>query len=369
MKLKPSQGTTDGKSLWKDVLVVDTDLKTVDIVKRALPDGDAAIRAASTTDHAVVEMKRRPADLIVINLQVNDNHGLELLSCLRKRHPLTEVVAVSRAISADLAMAAWHAGAADLLVQPVDVKTIRASFKRLAENRCGGDRLLQRNIKLRTVCKKLNKARHEISQQVNLLCNDLVRAYQELAQQLNQTQTSGEFETHLAQEVEIETILRRTLEWVLEKIGPLNAAIFLPDSEGELSLGAYLNFDTEAETILIDTMSQTVGKTAQTATSPVIIETDEQLHQLYGEDAGLLLGRQWLAAPAFHQNECLAVVCLFRGKLGSSPAPAAQSEHHAPQDGTDEMMIQTLEMICPVLGDRIGRAIRIYQRGLQFDED
>ena len=353
MKLQTGQGTSGIQSLWKDVLVIDADPKTADIVTRALPDCAAAVRVAATTDHAAVEMSRCAADLIVVNLQLNDNHGLELLSKMRRRYPSTDVLAVSRVVSAEMALAAWRAGAADLLVQPVDVKTVRASFRRLAENRTAGDRLLRRNVKLRTVCRKLNKARHEISQQVDLLCNDLVRAYQELAQQLNTTQTSGEFTDHIGGEIEIEAILRRTLEWVLEKIGPLNAAIFLPDAEGELSLGAYLNFDTEAQTIMVDTIAQTAARTALTATAPMIIETDDQLQQLYGEDATLLLGRQWIAAPSHFNRECLAVVCLFR----------AQGEP------VDEKIVQTLESICPVLGERIGRAVKIYQRGLRFDDE
>ena len=85
--------------------------------------------------------------------------------------------------------------------------------------------------RLRTVCRQLNKARHEISQQVNLLCHDLVKAYQELAEQLNQTQVTGDFASSIGEEVEIETLMRRTMEWVLKKLGPVNAAVFLPDSE------------------------------------------------------------------------------------------------------------------------------------------
>src|SRR5690242_10652412 len=63
------------------------------------------------------------------------------------------------------------------------------------------ERLRKRNVRLRLVCRRLNQARHEISQQVDLLCNDLVRAYQEMAQQLNLAQTASEFAQALSGEL------------------------------------------------------------------------------------------------------------------------------------------------------------------------
>jgi len=38
----------------------------------------------------------------------------------------------------------------------------------------------------------------------------------------------------------------------------VNAAVFLPDSERNYTLGAYLNFDTNADAVLTDLIAQTV---------------------------------------------------------------------------------------------------------------
>ncbi len=204
---------------------------------------------------------------------------------------------------------------------------------------------------MRNVCRQLNKARHEISQQVNLLCHDLVKAYQDLAHQLNTTQTASEFQVALGQEVEIEPLLRRTMEWILDRLGPVNAAIFLPDSEKNYTLGAYLNFDTNADSVLVEVIGQTLVPLASQGSSMVQVHTDQQSQELFAEDARLLLGRSWMACPAYFRNECLGVLVVFRGQ--DTPP--------------EETWATVIESVCPVLAENIARAVRIHQRGISAD--
>src|SRR5436190_2037010 len=102
-------------------------------------------------------------------------------------------------------------GAGNLLV--VDADSRMLDLVRRAARRLEDARRLQRHERLRVVCRRLNKARHEISQQVDLLCNDLVRAYQEMAQQLNVAQNAAEFAQALQGELDVEGVLRKTMEW------------------------------------------------------------------------------------------------------------------------------------------------------------
>ena len=124
---------------------------------------------------------------------------------------------------------------------------------------------------------------HEISQQVDLLCNDLVRAYQDMAQQLNMTQTAAEYGQTLANELDVEGVLRRTMEWVLRKLGPVNAAIYVPSNDHYFALGAYLNLDTQADAQLIDTMAKTVVEQVRGGQG-LWVEEDRVLDELFGED-------------------------------------------------------------------------------------
>ncbi len=64
-----------------------------------------------------------------------------------------------------------------------------------------------------------------------------------MSEQLNEVAMSSEFQTLLRQELDIEELLRTSLEYMLTKTGPTNAAIFLSDSQNRFGLGAYVNYE------------------------------------------------------------------------------------------------------------------------------
>ncbi len=125
MKLQPSQGGVQQAQVLRDVLVVGADPRTCETIRRGLERSDITVRVAGSVDQASLEMRRRPADLVVVSLQVNDNSGLDVLAHLRRSFPQTDAVALSRAVTPDLCLGAWRAGASDLLTAPADDAAVR----------------------------------------------------------------------------------------------------------------------------------------------------------------------------------------------------------------------------------------------------
>jgi len=323
----------------------------------------AQVRCASSVAAAEAEMLRKPANVVLVNLQTADNGGVNLIARLKERYPKTDFIAVSRAKRTELCLDAWRAGAADMLLSPFGQADVKKALENLAARRMKSDRQAQRHQRLRDVCRRLNKARHEISQQVDLLCNDLVRAYQEMAQQLNLTQTAAEFAHALQRELDVEGVLRKTMEWILMKLGPLNAAIYLPNGEGHFALGAYLNLDTQADALLIEALGRTVVEQAR-GPHPVVIEDDRTLEELFGDDARTLLGRQWLATGCQTPRECLAVLVIFRVRR------PGDMEKDAPGNSSLSAVARgLLEAISPILGERIEQALGLYQRMHPFPDE
>lgn len=321
------------------------------------------VRCATSLAAAEAEMLRKPADVLLVNLQTGDHGGAELISRLKARYPRTDIIALSRARRTELCVDAFRAGASDLLIAPFGQQDVKRALVNLTARRQKSDRLAQRHQRLRDVCRRLNKARHEISQQVDLLCNDLVRAYQEMAQQLNLTQTAAEFAQALAREMDVEGVLRKTMEWILMKLGPLNAAIYLPNGEGHFALGAYLNLDTQADALLIEAMGRTIVEQAR-GPHPVILEDDRTLEELFGDDARTLLGRQWLAIGCQTPRECLAVLTVFKSRRGQ------ESQVDAPGNSSLASAARGLmEAIAPILGERIEQALGLYQRLHPFSDE
>jgi hypothetical protein len=241
---------------------------------------------------------------------------------------------------------------------PFAARDIEAVLKASAGRRQEALRRQQRHERLRDVCRRLNKARHEISQQVDLLCNDLVRAYQDMAQQLNLTQNAADFAQALAGELDVEGVLRRTMEWILKKLGPLNAAIYLPNGDDQFALGAYLNLDTQADAPLIETLGRTIVRQAR-GSSALALEDDQVIRELFGEEGELLRGRQWLAVGCHTPRECLGVLVVFRRK---SAGGLGGTELGSQARGL-------IEATAPILAERIEHALGLYQRLNPFDRD
>ena len=85
-----------------------------------------------------------------------------------------------------------------------------------------GEKKVQR---LKRICRRLNSARQDANRQLDVLCNDLVNAYQELADQMSRVSLASEFSSLIRQELDVESLLRTTLEYLLTKTGATNAAV------------------------------------------------------------------------------------------------------------------------------------------------
>jgi DNA-binding response OmpR family regulator len=357
MKLSEELAKAAGR--WS-VLVIDADPSVARMVEEGVKPAGAApgdirrVRHAATLEAAELEMRRSPADVVFINLQVADNAGTELIRSFKRRWPKAEAIAISRVRRSEVCLEAWRAGAADMLHEPLHPREVQQALAQLSVRKAGVDRLAERNERLRIVCRRLNKARHEISQQVDLLCNDLVRAYQDMAQQLNQTQLAADYSQSLKSEIEIEGILRRTMEWILQRLGPINAAVYLPNGEDHFALGAYLNLDTQADGPMIEAIGKTVVQQVR-STNVLSMDTDAALAEQFGDEARLLRGRMWLAMSCRTPRDCLAALVIFRKQGDSSTS-----------DATVRAMA---EAMAPVLAERIEQALGFYQRLHPFQED
>jgi DNA-binding response OmpR family regulator len=351
-------GSVGGKETGAgNVLVVDADARMLDLVRRAA-DSTAQVHLAASVDAAQVAMTRAPADVVLVNLQIADHAGTELIRTFKRKFPRTQIIAVSRSRRSEECLDAFRAGAADMLLAPFAPADVQKALEASAGRRAENERQRQRHERLRTVCRRLNKARHEISQQVDLLCNDLVRAYQEMAQQLNTTQTAADYAQALSGELDVEGVLRRTMEWILRKLGPLNAAIYLPSGDGQFSLGAYLNLDTQADAPLIEAIGRTIVSQARGSTA-LVVEDDKTMDELFGDDAELLQGRQWLAVGCLTPRECLGVLVVFRSRT-------------AGMSGTTELSASArglVEAAAPILAERIEQALGLYHRMHPFQEE
>ena len=107
------------------------------------------------------------------------------------------------------------------------------------------------------------------------------------------------------------------LEFVLARSGPTNAAVFLPTTSGDYSLGAYVNYDCPKETVdmLLDHIANTVAPRFEKSPEIIQLADARKLDDFAGGDAAWLGESGVIGFACRHESEVLAIVMLFRDRL------------------------------------------------------
>jgi len=335
-------------------LLVGTDPKVGPAIENSAPQGDTVqlIEARSLTE-ARAKLTEKSVDLAVINPELPDGCGLDLADELNKSRRTVTTVLVGETPDVDSAMRAIRTGAVDYITTPLDQDELAERIAKAMNKQRKSRDQSQRVRRLRRLCKKLNQARSDVSKQVDVLCNDLVTAYQELAGQMQQVVQASEFGAVIRDELDLEKLLRKTLEHLVEKAGPTNAAVFLPSSMDEYTLGGYVNYDCTPESadMLLQHLADVVAPKIANRVDLMHITDNQSLSNMLGGDAAYLVDQHMLAFACRSDDESLAVVALFRDA----------------SDPFDQAVLDTAEAVSPLLGDALARVIRIHHRGLDDD--
>ena len=339
------------------VLVAVADVKVRSEIDGLLRLRGCRVQSAAGLDDARAIASRQRVDLAIIGPMSRDADSAELLRLLQKTSPSGKTVVLASAVSAATAVQAMRGGAVDLIALPLNpddflARVESALLKARAETQ--RDRRLSR---LKRVCRELNLARHEISKQVDSLCEDLAQVYQDIAGQMSDVALAAEFRTLLRQELDVEDVLRTTLEYMLTKTGPTNAAVFLPDGstmgKGKptaYGLGAYINCDCPRETIsaALDHLGEAVC--AQMADEDEIVRYADaaEFAAWIGADAACLSDSQVIAFRCRHKSDTLAVIVLFRKK----------------DQPFDEKLAGTLDTMRGIIAEQLRNVVKVHQRAM-----
>src|SRR5207253_1786144 len=106
------------------------------------------------------------------------------------------------------------------------------------------------------------------------------------------------------------------LEFVLARSGPTNAAVFLPTTSGDYSLGAYVNYDCPKETcdVLLDHLANTVACKFENQIGVCHLASRDQVEKRIGDEAQWLGESGVVAFACRHEGETLAIFMLFRDR-------------------------------------------------------
>ena len=116
------------------ILVVDDDRSILKLVARVLRDEAYAVDTASTGEEARTLALVNEYDGIILDLQLGDRHGFEILQELRRTGRHTPVLLYSGRADTDSIVRGLDAGADDYVVKPVSNEELRARVRTLTRH-------------------------------------------------------------------------------------------------------------------------------------------------------------------------------------------------------------------------------------------
>ena len=117
------------------VLIVDDDLAQRMLFVRVLRKGDYESSVAMSTEEARARLDESDYGLVVTDLHMFAEDGIELVRYVSEHHPETYSIVVSGFASSDDADHIRRAGAFDLMTKPVDQKRFLDLVERAFEHR------------------------------------------------------------------------------------------------------------------------------------------------------------------------------------------------------------------------------------------
>ncbi len=334
----PSDATPpeEGGGRSARILCLDADAGVRDQLARTLAGLPVVVHDVGSVDAAREALRRHDYDVVLIDADADRGGWLDLAREDGGDERVTRVILTTRRPTLEAAIDALRAGAVDLLQKPFDPEEV-ASRLLAAVERADDLRRQRRKVdRLRRLCKRLDTAREEVSREVDTLCQDLVSAYQTIAGRVEGEAESppeperDEYTALVHGELDVERLLRTTLEYVLARTGPINAAIFLPTGSDDYSLGAYVNYDIPKShaDVMLDHLADVIPERFESERVSRVLRGEAEIQDELPEAARWLGDAEVLVTPCAHGDECLAVVALFRGagaRLGEAPVEAMAS--------------------------------------------
>jgi DNA-binding NtrC family response regulator len=116
-----------------DVLVVDDELKILEMYGKRLGWRGIPVRLAGGADEALAAVEEREPDVVILDVRMPGRDGLEVLAELRRRHPRVQVIMLTGHASVESARKGMELGAFDYLIKPVALEDLLAKVGEAAK--------------------------------------------------------------------------------------------------------------------------------------------------------------------------------------------------------------------------------------------
>ena len=265
---------------------------------------------------AAAQLRSQVYDLLLIDDAFPPAIRAELVRALHERDCAGAAIWLTESASVAETVAAMRMGFEDILALPLREEEFAVRISEVLRKREQLRRSAERLARWRLVCRRLNQARHEAGRAIEEAVSDRDAAREETRRQVAEAATASEFRTLVRQELDVESLLRTSMEYVLSKAGPTNAAVFLDNGEGKWTLGAYVNYRIPRGSITsaLERIADQVCPSVASQSGILRFDDVADFVNSVGAEAEPLADQEIVAFACRHEDEPLAVAVLFRDR-------------------------------------------------------
>ena len=367
------QAGAGGKRLVPQVLIVASGAERRAALSRAIRGEDVLCRMADTQRDAMEIVRRNsgdgvlPFEAVVLDTDRCGADALRFVKAMGDRRIATVIVCPN--VSFDEAVEAMRAGACDIVsstVKPIElqrrIRTAIAQSRSQQELSPGGSgragRVPQRSGGGTSGASGTGGVSGTTGRpRATKIGSPVGAAPIDATGSIGPKAIAGivsDFGAMVRQELDVETLLRQSLEFVLQQGGPTNAAVFLPGTTGDYALGAYVNFSCPKETaeVMLDHLANVAAPRLEHITELAYCRTARAIREAIGDGSQWVEDGEMVAFTCRAGGEALAIFVLFRDRTNPF------SEH----------LRKILSRIAPVFGAQLARVVRIHHRHLPHDQ-
>jgi len=155
------------------ILVVDDDAGILKLIARVLRDEAYAVDTASSGEEGRTLALVNDYDGIILDLQLGDRHGFEILQELRRNGRHTPILLYSGRGDTETIVRGLDAGADDYVVKPVSNEELRARVRTLIRRGAGNSRVAEQSVVGNLTLNRLTRRVTSGGEDVNLTSMEL----------------------------------------------------------------------------------------------------------------------------------------------------------------------------------------------------
>ncbi len=152
-----------------EILVVDDDPTSRQIVKRCLEDAEYKVTTASSGDEAIDLLSEKVYDIVITDLEMPGTaNGIGVLEFAKEQCDSTEVIIMTAHGTIKSAVEAIKKGASDYFLKPLDLTDILFRVQKISSIKC----LLRDSLDLRMAIETAERSSSETIQNLELIVAD-----------------------------------------------------------------------------------------------------------------------------------------------------------------------------------------------------